>query len=64
MTTSEQRQEAKHDLILADIEKRLEEVRQLKTYEGWRLAFQGLAAGAALFAAGATLGALLFHLGR
>ena len=48
MSTVDQRDEAKHDLVLADLEKRLEEIRQLKTYEGWRLAFEGLTAGAAI----------------
>jgi hypothetical protein len=64
MSTVDQREEAKHDLVLADLEKRLEEIRQLKTYEGWRLAFQGLTAGATLFAAGAAVGALLVHFVR
>jgi hypothetical protein len=37
MSTTDQREEAKHDLVLADLEKRLEEVRQLKAYEPWKL---------------------------
>jgi hypothetical protein len=68
MSTTDERDEAKHDLVLADIEKRIEEVRQMKsyplgTYEGWKVAFAGLTAGAAIFGAGAALGALLLHLG-
>ncbi len=39
-------------------EQRAEQVRQLKAYEGWRLAFAGLAAGATLLAAGAALGGI------
>lgn len=46
----------------------IEQLRQMKafpagTYEGWKLACAGLTAGAALFGAGAALGALLLHLG-
>ena len=64
MSTVDQRDEAKHDLVLADLEKRLEEIRQLKTYEGWRLAFEGLTAGAAIMTAGVAIGALLVHFAR
>jgi hypothetical protein len=56
--SDEQKQRAAWDLLLLDIETRAEQVRQLKAYEGWRLAFAGLAAGATLLAAGAALGGL------
>jgi len=51
--TPEQQQRAAWDLLLTDIEYRQEQLRQIKTYEPWRLAFAGMTAGAALFAAGA-----------
>ena len=51
--TSEQQQRAKWDLLLADIEYRQEQLHQARHYEPWRLAFAGMTAGAALFAAGA-----------
>jgi hypothetical protein len=60
--TEEQESRAKLDLLLLDIELRTEQVRQMKTFEGWRLAFAGLTAGAALLGAGAALGAILVHL--
>lgn len=65
LPSNEQEQRAKWDLLLLDIETRteqlrqlsgvdheikLEELRQLKTYEGKRLV---MTAGAAIFAAGA-----------
>ena len=59
--TDEQEQRAKWDLLLRDLEMRSEQLRQLKTYEGWRLAFQGMSAGAAIFASGAAVAALLIH---
>jgi hypothetical protein len=61
--TEEQRQRAKWDLLLLDIEQRTEQLRQLKSYEPRGLVIQGLTAGAALLGAGAALGALLTHLG-
>jgi hypothetical protein len=51
--TPEQEQRAKWDQLLTDIESKQEQVRQLKAYEPWKLAFSGMTAGAALFAAGA-----------
>lgn len=50
--TPEQEQRARWDLLLTDIELKQEQLRQLKTFEPWKLAFAGTA-GAALFAAGA-----------
>jgi len=52
---------------LARIDLALEQLRQMKafptgTYEGWKLAFAGMTAGAALFTAGGALTALLLHL--
>jgi hypothetical protein len=63
MTTpsTEQEQRAKWDLLLLDIETRTEQLRQLKTYEGWRLAIQATSAAAAVFIAGAAVGGLLTH---
>jgi membrane protein YqaA with SNARE-associated domain len=58
----EQQQRAKWDLLLLDLEQRAEQVRQLKRYEPWRLAFAGATAGAALFAAGAGVMALLLRM--
>ena len=51
--SDEQKQRAKWDLLLADLEYRQEQLRQAKQYEPWRLAFAGMTAGAVLFAAGA-----------
>jgi hypothetical protein len=47
--SDEQGQWAKWDLLLLDLERRAEQLRQLKTVEPWRLA---ILAAAALFAAG------------
>lgn len=60
--SEEQKQRAKWDLLLLDIETRTEQLRQLKTFEGRRLLIQGLTAGAAILGAGAALGALLVRL--
>ena len=75
--TPEQEQRAKWDLLLLDIEHRteqlrqmngvdrdlkLEQLRQLKTYEPKRLLIQGLTAAAVLMGAGAAIGALLVRL--
>jgi hypothetical protein len=65
--TPEQRQRAEWDLLLLDMEVRAEQNRQMKafpagTYEGWKVAFAGMAAGGTLLAAGAALMALVLHL--
>ena len=64
--TPEQKQRAKWDLLLLDLEVRAEQNRQMKafpagTYEGWKLAFAGMTAGAAFLAAGAGLMVLVLH---
>ena len=59
LPTSEQQQRAKWDLLLLDIEKRTEELRQLKSYEPRRLLIQAITASAALLGGGAAIGALL-----
>jgi len=59
--TVEQEQRAKWDLVLLDLELRAEQIRQMKTYEGWRLAIQATSAAAAVFIAGAAVGGLLIH---
>jgi len=64
--TAEQEQRAKWDLLLLDTETRTEQLRQMKgfpagSYEGWKVAFAGMSAGAAIFASGAAVTALLFH---
>lgn len=59
MTAIEERELlARIDQTLADLELKQEQIRQMKgfptgTYEGWKLAFAGMTAGATLFAAGA-----------
>jgi hypothetical protein len=62
LPTDEEQQRAKWDLLLTDIELRLEQVRQLKTYEPLRLWVQALTAFAAVFAAGGVIGGLIIHL--
>jgi hypothetical protein len=57
--TPEQEQRVKWDLLLTDLEYRLEQVRQIKTYEPKRLIIQGLTAAAALMGAGGVIGGLL-----
>ena len=60
LATQEQQQRARWDLLLLDLEHRAEQVRQLKPYEGWRLAIPAtIAAFAAVFAAGGIVGALI-----
>ena len=59
LATQEQEQRARWDLLLLDLEHRAEQVRQLKTYEGWRLAIPTIAAFAAVFAAGGVVGGLI-----
>jgi len=52
----EQQQRAKWDLLLADLEYRQEQLRQARqqmSLAPWQIAFTGMTAGAALFAAGA-----------
>ena len=53
LLTEEQKQRAKWDLLLADLEYRQEQLRRAKQYEAWPLGFAGMTAGVALFAAGA-----------
>lgn len=65
--TPEQKQRAEWDLLLLDIETRTEQLRQMKTfptetYEGWKLAFAGLSAGAVMVAASTALMAFFLHL--
>jgi hypothetical protein len=62
MPSEEERQRAKWSLLLLDIEHRTEQVRQLKTCEGRRLAIQAVTATAAVFAAGGVVGGLLVRL--
>ena len=65
MTAIDEREQiVRIDLALADIAMRQEQLRQLKSYEGWRLAFQGLIAGGTLFGAGAALAAIFLHGGH
>jgi hypothetical protein len=52
LPTAEQEQRAKWDQLLSDIELKQEQLRQLRTFEPWKLAFSGMTAGAAFFAAG------------
>jgi hypothetical protein len=59
LATLEQEQRARWDLLLLDLEHRAEQVRQLKPYEGWRLAIPMIAAFAAVFAAGGVVDGLI-----
>jgi hypothetical protein len=59
LATQEQEKRARWDLLLLDLEHRAEQVRQLKTYEGWRLAIPTIAAFATIFAAGGVVGGLI-----
>jgi hypothetical protein len=52
MVTLPSDEQAKWDLLLLDIEHRIEHVRQLQAMSPWRLVFSGLTAGAAIFGAG------------
>ena len=54
-----QEQRARRDLLLLDLEHRAEQVRQLKTYEGRRLAIPTIASFAAVCAAGGIVGGLI-----
>jgi hypothetical protein len=60
--TPEQEQRLRWDLLLLDIEHRSEQVRQMKAYEGWRLATQAVTAAAAVFAAGGVVGGVFVRL--
>jgi hypothetical protein len=62
LPTAEQEQRAKWDLLLTDIELKQEQLRHLRTFEGWKLAFAGMTSGAALMAAGVGLAALLLRM--
>ena len=62
MPPDEQQERARWDLLLLDLEHRAEQVGQLKTYEGWRLAIPATTAAAAVFAAGGVVGGLIARL--
>lgn len=62
LPSTEQEQRAKWDLLLLDLEHRAEQVRQLKVYEGKRLAVQALVAAGTLLAAGGVVGGLIVRL--
>ena len=65
MPSAEQEQRAKWDLLLLDLEQRAEQVRQLKVFEGKRLAIQAVTAAGALLAAGGVVGGnVIFQLLR
>jgi hypothetical protein len=49
LPTSEQEARAEWDLLLIDIEYRIEQLRQIKVFEPRRLMLAGLTAGAAVF---------------
>ena len=59
--SAEQIARAQWDLLLLDLEKRAEEVRQIKIFEPRRLLVQGFIA-AALLGAGAAMGAIIVKL--
>jgi hypothetical protein len=61
LPTPEQEQRARWDLLLLDLEHRAEQIRQMKAFEGRRLAIQAIGATAAVFIAGAAVGALLLN---
>ena len=61
MPSDEQRQRAKWDLLLLDIEARSEQVRQLKPQ---RLVIQAVTAFATVFAAGGVVGGVLVYFWR
>jgi len=61
---SVEQQRAKWDLLLLDIEHRTEQLRQMKTFEGRRLAIQAIMAAAAVFAAGGVVGGVIVNLWR
>ena len=54
--------EAKNDLLLADIELRLEQIRTMRRYEDWRFVLQVLTGGAAMGGViGVWIGFLIRH---
>lgn len=56
LPTDEQKQRAKLDLLLADLEYRPEQMRLARQdiqWKPWQVAYSAMTAGAALFAAGA-----------
>ena len=54
--------EAKNDLLLADIELRLEQIRTMRRHEDWRFVLQVLTAGAAMGGViGVWIGFLIRH---
>jgi hypothetical protein len=57
--TPEQEQRVNLDLKLLDIETRTQQVRRLKTYEGWLLIAM---TAVAIFGAGAAFATLILHL--
>jgi hypothetical protein len=59
--SAEQEQRAKWDLLLLDLEHRAGQVRQMKAFEGRRLIVQPIGAAAAVFIAGAAVGAMLLN---
>ena len=60
--TDAQKEEAKNDLLLADIELRLEQIRTMRRYEDWRFVLQVLTAGAAMGGViGVWIGFLIRH---
>jgi hypothetical protein len=62
LPSEEQKQRAKWDLLLADLELRQEQVRSMKAFENWRFVLQVLTAGAAVGGAlGVWLGQALAH---
>ena len=57
--TPEQEERAKSDLLLLEIETRTEQIRRLKTCEGWLLIAM---TAVAIFGAGAAFATLILHL--
>ena len=62
LPTPDQEQSAKWDLVLLDMEARIEQVRQMKAVGGRRLAIEATSAIATVFLAGAAIGGLFVHL--
>jgi hypothetical protein len=59
LPAQEHEQRAHWDLLLLDLEHRTDQIRQLKTCEGRRLAIPTIIAFAAIFAAGGIVGGLI-----
>jgi hypothetical protein len=57
--TDAQKEQAKNDLLLRDLELRAEQLRQLKVWEPWKVAFAGMTAGGGLVAIGALIAKLI-----